>query len=221
MENIVTRRRLRIRIAVAIVLLGIAAVVMSPIRLQILRGAGHILIVNDPVEPADVIVVTVGAGGPGVLEAADLVHAGVAPRVAVFGEPPDGMVETEFARRGVAYENAAQQSIRYLRALSVDTVDLIPTTYVTGSEDETGMLADWCEQHGFHSVVVVSNSDHSRRIRRMLHRSMKGHQTKVITCSSPYSGFDPDRWWQSRRGVRTEVVELQKLLFDMLRHPIS
>jgi hypothetical protein len=40
-------------------------------------------------------------------------------------------------------------------------------------------LADWCDQHRFRSVVVVSTPDHSRRLRRVLHRSMKGHQTRV------------------------------------------
>jgi alpha-L-arabinofuranosidase len=69
--------------------------------------------------------------------------------------------------------------------------------------------------------VVVSTSDHSRRLRRVIHRSMKGHSTKVTSHSTRYSAFDPDRWWQSRRGIRTEVVELQKLLLDVVRHPIS
>ena len=83
------------------------------------------------------------------------------------------------------------------------------------------MLAAWCDQHGFRSVVVVSSSDHSRRLHRVLHRSMKGHQTRVATCSARDSAFDPDRWWQSHRGIRTEVVELEKLLLDVARHPIS
>ncbi len=31
--------------------------------------------------------------------------------------------------------------------------------------------------------------------------------------------FDPDSWWQTRGGQRTEAVESQKLLIDVLRHP--
>jgi len=50
---------------------------------------------------------------------------------------------------------------------------------------------------------------------------MKGHQTRVTAHSARYSEFDPDRWWQSRRGIRTEVAELQKLLLDVVRHPIN
>jgi hypothetical protein len=32
------------------------------------------------------------------------------------------------------------------------------------------------------------------------------------------SSFDPDRWWESRDGVKTEIVELQKLLLDVVLH---
>jgi hypothetical protein len=215
----IARRRVGAGIVLGVVLLVLASVAVSPIRRPILRAAGWALIVNERVEPADVIVVTVEADGAGVLEAADLVHSGMAARVAVFGESPDS-VEREFIRRGIPYENAAARSVRQLTELGVDSVELIATN-VGGSEDEGPVLADWCDQHRFRSVIVVSTSDHSRRLRRVLHRSTKGHHMRVTACSSRYSLFDPDRWWQSRRGIRTEVAELQKLLLDVVRHPIS
>lgn len=219
MQNMIARRRLCAGIVLVIVLLGVASVAIPAIRRPILRAAGWALVVNDRVGPADVIVVAVAADGAGALEAADLVHNGVAMRVAVFSEPPD-TVEREFIRRGISYENLAARSVQHLRALGVDTVDLIPT-YVAGSEDQGPVLADWCDQHGFRSVVVVSTSEHSRRLRRVLHRSMKGHQTRVTVRSARYSVFDPDQWWRSHVGIRTEVPELEKLLRDVLRHPIS
>jgi len=219
MENMIARRRVCTGIVLGVVLLGVASIAVSPIRRSILRAAGWALVVNERVEPADVIVVTVEADGAGVLEAADLVHSGMATRVAVFGEPPYS-VEREFIRRGIPYEDTAARSVRQLKALGVDSVELIPTK-VAGSEDEGPVLADWCDQHGFRSVIAVSTSDHSRRLRRVLHRSMKGHQVRVTACSSRYSQFDPDRWWQSHRGIRAEAEELQKLLLDVVRHPIS
>jgi len=219
-QNVTARRRLRARISLAVLLLIIVIVAIPAIRRSILRAAGWALISSEPVERADAIVVTVDADGAGVLEAADLVHDGVATRVAVFGETPDTIVEREFNRRGIAYENEAARSLRQLKSLGIDTVDLIPT-YVSGTEDEGPVLAKWCDQHGYRSVVVVSTADHSRRLRRLLHRSMKGHQTRVTAHSARYSEFDPDRWWQSRRGIRTEVAELQKLLLDVVRHPIN
>jgi hypothetical protein len=217
MQNMIARRQRCAGIVLVVVLLSIA---ISAIRRPILRAAGWALVVNERVEPADVIVVVADADGAGVLEAADLVHSGVATRVAVFADPPDTMVGREFSRRGIPYEGAAARSVRQLRALGVDTIDQIPR-YVTGTEDEGPVLADWCDQHRFRSVVVVSTSDHSRRLRRVLHRSMKGHQTRVTVRSARYLVFDPDRWWEGRGGIRTEVEELEKLLLDVVRHPMT
>ena len=219
-EKMIARRRLCAGIALVVALLGTTSIAISAVRRPILRGAGWALVFNDAVGPADVIVVMVDADGAGVLEAADFVHSGVATRVAVFGESPDTIVEREFIRRGVPYENAVARSVRQLKALGVENVDLIPT-YVTGTESEGPVLADWCDKNRLHSVVVVSTSDHSRRLHRMLHRAMKGHPTRVAIRSARFSAFDPDRWWSSRRGLRTEVVEFEKLLLDIVRHPIS
>jgi hypothetical protein len=50
---------------------------------------------------------------------------------------------------------------------------------------------------------------------------MKGHQTRVMVCSARYSMFNPDQWWESHGGIRTEMEEIEKLLLDIVRHPIS
>jgi hypothetical protein len=80
----------------AIVLLG-AAGGISAIRRPILRAAGWALIVNERVEPPDVVVLAYKADFAGMLEAADLVHSGGATRVAVFDDPPDS-IALEFIR---------------------------------------------------------------------------------------------------------------------------
>ena len=219
MQNMIARRQRWAGIVLVAVLLGAAGIGIFAIRRPIMRAAGWALVVNEHVEPADVIVVAADADGTGVLEAADLVHSGFATRVAVFADPPDAVVDLEFIRRGIPYEGAAARSFRQLRALGVDTIEHIPR-YVAGTEDEGPVLAEWCDQHRFRSVVVVSTSDHSRRLRRVFHRSMKGHQTRVTVRSSRYLIFDPDRWWETRGGIRTEVLELEKLLLDVVRHPI-
>ncbi len=168
---------------------------------------------------ADIIVVSSDSDGAGVLEAADLVQSGVAARVAVFADPPSGE-DFEFIRRGLPYEDRAARQIRQLGWLGVKDVLRIPELDV-GTEGETGVLPRWADQQQFRSIVFVTTTDHSRRLRRVLDRSMKGHPTKVAVRPSRYSQFDPDRWWETHGGIRTEIVEIQKLLFDIVRHPIS
>ena len=200
-----------------IVLLG-SAFTISAIRGPILRAAGWVVVINDPVEFADVIVLAYNDDFAGMLEAADLVHSGVATRVAIFADPPD-RVDREFIRRGVPYEDTAVRAVRELKALGVGSIEQVPKT-VHGTEDIARVLPDWCEQQGLRSVLLVSPTDHSRRLRRMLHRAMKGHHARVTVRSARYSAFDPDRWWESHDGIRTEFVEFE-LLLDVVRHPIS
>ncbi len=202
-----------------IALVGVISVGIPGIREPILRAAGWALVVDEAVEPADIIVVAADRSGAGVLEAADLVHSGIATRVAVFADPPDS-VDREFIRRGVAYEDAAARSIRQLRSLGVGAIEQIPKA-VAGTEAEVQALADWCARHQLRSVVVVSARDHSRRLRRVLHRATQGHRTKLTVRPARYSAFDPDRWWETRDGIRTEIIELEKLLLDVIRHPMS
>ena len=56
-----------------VVALAAAAIVAVPSVWQpVLRNAGWALVVNEPVAPADIIVVSAAARGAGALEAADL-----------------------------------------------------------------------------------------------------------------------------------------------------
>jgi len=219
MQNVFTRWRRWALILLVCVLGGAAIFGVGAIRTPILRAAGWALVVDEPLQPADIIVIAVDADGPGVLEAADLVRSGIASRVAVFGDPLDD-ADREFIRRGLTHEDTASRSVRQLESLGIASVERVSGT-VAGTEDEGGMLPGWCDEHQFLSVVVVSAPDHTRRLRRVLHRSMAGHRTRVTVRFAHYASFDPDRWWQTRAGTRIEIVELEKLLLDLVRHPIS
>ena len=217
------RRRIFARpwaiVLAALALAGLAIVAVRPIREPILRAAGWALVVdNEPVGTADVIVLSVGSGGAGALEAADLVKSGVSKRVAVFADPPSGE-DFEFIRRGLPYEDAAARQIRELKTLGVTDVEKIAR--VSGTDSEGEVLPRWCDEQHLRSIVVVATKDHSRRLRRVLDRDMKGHATKVVVVAARYSNFDPDRWWKTRGGARIEIVELQKLLLDFVLHPLS
>jgi hypothetical protein len=210
---------LRRGIVFVLVLSAVLSITIPAVRHSILRAAGQALVVDERVKSADIIVVSGEADGAGVLEASDLVSSGVATRVAVFSYARSTVVQ-EFTRRGIPYRDKTGRFVEELNALGIVNVDQIPP-YVTGTEDEGPALARWCDEHQFHSVVLVGSREHSRRLRRVLHRSMKGHPTIVTVCGSRYSEFDPDLWWTSRSGIRAEIIESEKLLLDIVRHPIS
>jgi len=203
---------------VVLALAAFAIAAIRPLREPVLRAAGWALVVSEPVAPADMIVLSLDSGGAGALEAADLVQSGISKRVAVFNDPPSGE-DHEFIRRGLPYEDAAAKQIRQLRWLGV--TDVVQISRVDSTQSESRVLPPWCDEHQLRSIVVVSSKDHSRRFRRVLDRVMKGHPTRVTVHPEHYSSFDPDRWWETRSDVRTEIVELQKLLLDVVLHPMS
>jgi hypothetical protein len=125
------------------------------VREPVLRAAGWALIVNEPVAPADIIVIVPGIGGTGALEAADLVQSGIATRVAVFADPPSGE-DHEFIRRGLPYEDAATRQIDQLKWLGVTDVVQIPRADTEATEDLAEVLSAWCDQHRFRSIVFVA-----------------------------------------------------------------
>lgn len=173
----------------------------------------------DAPRKADVIVLAQDAEGAALLDAADLVKAGYASRVALFTAPVHA-ANREFARRGLILMTGTAFSEQLLHQLGVANVDLIPAA-VSGSEDEASLLPAWCVARGYHVIIFVSAPDHSRRLHRALTRATAGRGLEVVIRPSRYSDFDPNAWWVSRGGTRTEIVEMQKLLLDYLLHPLS
>src|SRR5262245_40344696 len=136
-----SRRPTWIPILVVVALAAATIVAVPSVREPVLRAAGWALVGNEPVVPADIIVVSLGSSGAGALEAADLVQSGIATRVAVFTDPPSGE-DHEFIRRGLPYEDAGARQIRQLRWLGVTDVVQIPRTENVGTEGEE-VLPPW------------------------------------------------------------------------------
>jgi uncharacterized SAM-binding protein YcdF (DUF218 family) len=207
----------------AIALLAVAVCVGSVFfvpewRQTSLRALGRALVAEDPrPRAADIVIVSTDSLAAGILEAAELVDAGVATRVGLFARTasPLGL---ELARRGLPRLDLHAYSLDLLHALGITHIEMIPA--VVGTVDEGQVLQQWCTANNIHSIVFVSMADHSRRTRRVLGRALGQHGIQVAVRWARFSQFDPDHWWQDRNGQRVEIVESQKLLMDILRHPL-
>jgi hypothetical protein len=204
-----------------LIAVALALTVSIAFREPILRSFGHVLVVDDPVgsTKADVIVVPAWTQAAGALEAADLVHAGVAPRVAVLIDAPD-RTDVELVRRKVMSTATTSWLTNLLKELQVEEVETIADSG-DGTSEESAMLPALCDQHGWRTVIVVSLPDHSRRLHRLLRRSMNGRPTRILVRTARYAPFDPNTWWRSRGGIRIGLQESQKLLLDFMLHPLS
>jgi hypothetical protein len=203
----------------ALILCLAAVVAMTPLRAVPLRWVGHGLVRVDPLVRADIAIVPEWTGAAGALEVADLIQAGMVDRVAVLPAPVQPE-EREFRRRGISYDDEAAHLIRQMVSLGVQKPERlwIPAA---GTEAEGQELADWCRANPVREMMIISPPDHSRRLRRILRRSMGACAAHVSVRTTRYATFDPDRWFETRWGLRIGVVELEKLLLDVVRHPFS
>lgn len=197
---------------------GAVVVAIVVFRAPLLRACGRLLVAEDPLEAADVVVIPQWTENAGALEAADLVARGMSSRVAVLVNDTDPSTQ-ELMRRGVLNTAHAAWPVSLIKDLGV--ADVVQIGGTEGTESEAEALPRWCAEHHYRAIILVTTADHSRRTRRVLKRAMRGQSTKVIVHLTPYGTFDPNRWWRTRGGVRTEVVELQKLILDLALHPLS
>ena len=215
-------RLFRLRFALVLFVAALGIVLVTPaLRVRILTDMGRYLIHNDPLATADAIVIAVDGSGPEVLEAADLVREGQAGKVWVLAGPPD-LLGQEFARHGLPDSDKATVAVQTLHALGVKDAQMA-TPRVDGSNSETAMLPRWCVSHQYGKVIFIVVADHSYRVRRMLDRALvdSGIDADIRIHVSRYAPFKADGWWSGRGGVRTLIVEYQKLMLDLLSHPLS
>lgn len=203
-------------------LLALLLPLVPPVRGAALRAAGAALVVSEDAARADAVALPSGIGPTGELEVADLVKSGVADRVVVVDASAAPQVAREYARRGVPLESQAERSRRLLVRLGVESARIeVLEIGQGGSTSEGAALARWGGERRIRTMIVVSSAHHSRRLRRVLGRSIPDGRVSLRVRVSRHDPFDPETWWQNRDNLRAGLVELQKLLLDYLAHPFS
>lgn len=207
-------RRLRLLWVAGPIALVVLLALVPPVRRGALRATAGLLIVSDPIEAADVGVMT-ESGQAVELEMSDLYLQHVVPRVLVLA-PAQDAVARELARRGVHREDLMVTTLVQLG---------VPATAITtveagegGTTESTRALAAWALTHPSRILIVVDPT-HARRYRRTLMRAWPaGVQPPRVTYPRA-NLFRAEDWWVSRRTRRDGIVELARLAWDYLWHP--
>jgi uncharacterized SAM-binding protein YcdF (DUF218 family) len=191
--------------------LGTACVALVLGTLLFLPFAGRFLHREDPLEPADVILVLAGTRVERWLEAVDLYHEGWAPVILVSPGPTDA-IETQLHARGIVYPREGDLARDAIVASGVpaDAVVVLPQ-----GVDNTAQEAALVEQtHGtdLRRVIVVTSPYHTRRTGVAFRRAFANTEIRVLVRASRHSDSTPARWWRRRADVRFVLAELPKLL---------
>jgi uncharacterized SAM-binding protein YcdF (DUF218 family) len=181
----------------ALLVLSFFAGIIYLARQPLLRGAAAFWIVQDRIEPADVIIVigdddfTAGRAK----EAAALFQARWAPQIVASG------------RMLRPYASIADLMARDLESQGVPTSAIVPFSHrADGTLEEAEELRVLIDQKGWRRILLVTSNYHTRRARYIFHKVLPG-TIRLEVAGASDSAFEPGSWWESRQGRKTFFLE--------------
>jgi uncharacterized SAM-binding protein YcdF (DUF218 family) len=198
-------RRLAARLLVLCLIAGLVLAAAACPR------AGHFLIIDEPLQPADALVVLAGMRVGRWLEAAELYREGKAPAI-VLSQGIVEPAETRLRARGIRFpaQTDLVRDALVQMGIPAAAISTFPHT-VDNTADEALRTREAAERHGWKRLIVVTSKYHTRRARYAFERELKGSGIGVQVRGSRFDEIQPDRWWKRRSDFRWVVSELQKL----------
>jgi uncharacterized SAM-binding protein YcdF (DUF218 family) len=180
-------------------------------RHPILRYAAESLVVDEPAEHADALLLLGDDNfyADRATHAVELFRHGVAPVIVASGRrlrPSAGIAELEehdLIERGVPRD-------KILR-FSHDA---------DSTQEEVVALAKFSVEHRFRSVIVVTSNYHTRRARYIFEKEFP--KRIAVSVASAHDGdFDPERWWEHRKSQELFMREWVGLLIAHWDRPLA
>lgn len=198
------------------IVLGIAALVLF-CALVFPLGVGRWLVVEDPLEKAQAIVVLSGAMPVRAMEAAKLYREGYAPKVWLTHSTEPGATleamqipyvgEDSYDLRVLVHQGVPADAIRVLEPPIINTAD------------ELAAVSAALEQEKGRTAIIVTSKVHTRRVRVLWHRLAARRGQAVVRAASD-DPFEPARWWRTSRDALDVVRELLGILNAWAGTPI-
>jgi|SRR5579871_2676627 len=192
------KRRILTRAAIVLAVLVLGLFLA---RRPILEAIPRALVVEDPEETADAIVVLAGDGGERVEHAVELWKRGRSRTgILVLSGGPiywkttwSSLMATHALSLGVPRESLLEQPVsRTTREDASETVDLLLARDV-------------------HSVVLVTSAWHSRRAKAHFEKAAAG-RIRIVSCPCPAPVVEGG-WWNDAPATRAVVTEILKYLW--------
>ena len=168
---------------------------------------GKYLIVSDPIEKADAIVVLSGGEKDRLPEAAELFTEGYSDTVI--------LTDTGYLSEGSESEAAVDPNVikAYdLTQLGVPISNILITRDVVGSTlDEANSVLAIMQKQGFQSMIIVTDPYHSRRTKLVFGRIFQDSGITVRIQSVKDHWFTGAGWWMHPEGWKYLITEYAKL----------
>ena len=199
----VTLKRLLVRGALVAALLLLLIAITLP-RL------GAWLVVEDPLEKADAIIVLGGTMYERPLEAVELLKEGWADRVYLFQQVSD-WGEASLIERKIPYTREVDLQIDVMQRLGVDKSRIGVLEQANSTADEADDVFELASREKLGRLIVITSKQHTRRARLVLRRRLTPINVTTIVRASRFDRSDVDRWWTNRSTLRFTLFETQRL----------
>ena len=209
-------RRRRVVGGVLVALCGLI-VLLALGHQPILRLVAAALVVEDPLEPADAIVVVAGGTPSREALAATLFREGWAPRLIISRAFTPAQVR-ELNALGVRPLDLQGESRLALEKYGVAPNRIIALgAPVKTTEPELRLVHQVARADGYRRVILVTSPPHTRRVKLIWSRENRESRIDGIVAAAPNEDFAVDGWWRQRRAAEALLHEYLGLLAIYLR----
>lgn len=187
-----------------IALIFLAMVLAAPV---VLEALGRALIADDPLHPADAILVLAGDSREGdrVQHAVELYTQGLAPLLVLSGTPVGFRThEADIMQRHAEYLGVSPDHILGVKHDSDST------------KEEAGVLVPVLQRKGLKEVILVTSSYHTARAKRIFVKAAGPAGPRFLASPADDGLFDPNGWWTRRRHAKTFFFETIKTVWSAL-----
>lgn len=177
------------------------------------------LIREAPLDKADAIVVLSGSATyrERAHEATRLFFEGRAPRILLTNDNHQGAWSSAQQRNLFFYE----RSLEVLKKSGVpaESIEVLMQP-VTSTYEEAELIRDYAQQHGLHSILIVTSAYHSRRALWVFSRVFRdsGVQIGLHAVLPGEQSPPPQTWWLSLRGWNLVPTEYVKMIYYLIRY---
>ncbi|MBA4420148.1 MAG: hypothetical protein C0391_03280 [Anaerolinea sp.] len=170
--------------------------------------AGHFLVYRDPLKKADVIVILSGGGIERLTYGAQLVDDGIAKRII--------LTETgETAPDSTELESKANLDLLANKYDILKTRINVPRGTVSSTYEEAKVVLALMQKRDWESLVIVTDSFHSRRTSMIFNRifSGSGIRLSVQPVDVPDYWYHPWYWWKDAKSRQATLLEYLKIIY--------
>ncbi len=200
--------------------LGAAVVLLLVVGLFAVSRAGVSLRVSDPLQPSAAIVVINGRVPFRAMQGAALYKKNLAPEVWVTqGNRSAGEIEMERLDVHPTQEHVYSQAVLERLGVPSNAIQIVPGRN-RNTADEVQTIARYARQRGVASVILVTSSYHSRRVRSLWHQLVGSSPTAIVQYSEQ-EPFNERRWWADTADAWTVSREWFGLLNARLGFPLG